>query len=198
LSSVDVAVAYLEHAAPTVADAYTALTIDNSAVTVVPLLFAPGYHVTADLPAQLDGATAHVAAPLGAHPLVAAAVRDALIDAGASTDATVVLVSAGSREPAAIAEVDATAALVGELGGWRVLTTTPAEVGAAIETARSAGAQSVAVGLLLLAPGVFADRIRDDALATGADVVAEPIGEHPSIAVLVAMRYAATTSEAAA
>jgi hypothetical protein len=56
----------------------------------------------------------------------------------------------------------------------------------------------VAVALLLLAPGVFADRIRDEALAAGADVVAEPIGEHPSIAVLVALRYAATTTEAAA
>ena len=198
LPSVDVAVAYLDHAAPTVNEAYAALTIDNTAVTVVPLLFAPGHHAQSDLPAQLDGKAAQVTAPLGAHPLVAAAVRDGLIDAGASADATVVLVAAGSDEPAAVAEIDAIAALVGELGGWRVIPTSASDVGAAVETARSAGAKSVAVGLLLLAPGVFADRIRDHALAVGADVVAEPIGAHPSIAVLVALRDAATTMEAAA
>jgi sirohydrochlorin ferrochelatase len=198
LPGVPVAVAYLEKAVPTVADAYADLAIDNAAITVVPLLFTPGYHVTADLPTQLAGRAARVTAPLGAHPLVAAAVRDALIDAGASSDATVVLVAAGSREPAAVAEVDAMAALIGELGGWRVITATSADVAASVALARSAGAQSVAVAPLLLAPGTFADRIRDDAVAAGTDVIAEPVGEHPSIAVLVAMRYAATTTEAAA
>jgi sirohydrochlorin ferrochelatase len=198
LPAVAVALAYLESAEPTVADAYAALATDHGAITVVPLLFAPGYHAVADLPAQLSGTAAQVTAPLGAHPLVAAAVRDRLIDADAAPDATVVLVAAGSREPAAIAEVDATAALIGELGGWRVIATSATDVGTAVELARSAGAHSVAVAPLLLAPGAFADRIRTDAVAAGADVVAEPIGEHPSIAVLVALRYAATTSEAAA
>ena len=198
LAGVHVAVGYLENAEPSVAHARAALAVDHDAITVVPLLFAPGYHATADLPAQLDGTAAQITAPLGAHPLVAAAVRDRLIDAGTAPDATVVLVATGSREPAAIAEVDATAELIGDLGGWRVIPTTAAEVGSAVELARSAGAHSVAVALLLLAPGVFADRIRDDAIAAGADVVAEPIGQHPSIAVLVALRYAATTSEAAA
>jgi sirohydrochlorin ferrochelatase len=197
LPSVAVAVAYLQNAQPTVADAYAALAIDHNAVTVVPLLFTPGFHAEADLPAQLDGRSAQVTAPLGAHPLVAAAVRDGLIEAGAASDAIVVLVSAGSTEPAAMAEIEATALLVGELGGWQVVATTPADVGAAVERAR-ADERSVAVAQLLLAPGVFADRIRDEALAAGADVVAEPIGEHPSIAVLVALRYAATTTEAAA
>jgi sirohydrochlorin ferrochelatase len=198
LPAVAVALGYLETTEPTVAAAYAALAADHSAVTVVPLLFAPGFHAVTDLPAQLGSNAAQIAAPLGAHPLVAAAVRDALIDVGAPNDATVVLVAAGSREPAAIAEIDAAAALVGELGGWRVIATTASEVGSAVERARSAGANSVAVAPLLLAPGVFSDRIRDDALAAGADVVAEPIGAHPSIAVLVALRYAATTTEAAA
>jgi sirohydrochlorin ferrochelatase len=198
LPSVAVAVAYLENAEPTVADAYATLAVDHTAVTVVPLLFAPGHHAQADLPTQLAGRSAQITAPLGAHPLVAAAVRDALIDVCAAVDATVVLVAAGSNEPLATAEVNATAALVGELGGWDVVATTATDVGSAVERARSAGAHSVAVAPLLLAPGVFADRIRDDALTAGADVVAEPIGEHPSIAVLVALRYAATTTEAAA
>jgi sirohydrochlorin ferrochelatase len=198
LPSVAVAVAYLEHAEPSVASAYSALAVDHDAITVVPLLLGAGYHATIDLPEQLAGSPTQITAPLGAHPLVAGALRDVLIDAGATQDATVVLVSAGSREPAAAADVDATAALVKETGGWRVLVAAPDDIATTVQRARSDGGEQVAVGLLLLAPGVFTDRISDAAWAAGADVVAEPIATHPSIAVLVALRYAASITEAAA
>jgi sirohydrochlorin ferrochelatase len=197
LPGVDVAVGYLDHAVPTVQDALSLLVRDNDSVTVVPLLFAPGRHVDVDLPAAVTRPGVTLTPPLGPDPLVAAALRDRLVDAETPADAVVVMVSAGSKEPAAARSTEATALLLTEASGWAVVATdTTADLAAVIARARD-GAATVAVSPLLLSPGSFTDRVTAAALAAGADTVAAPIGDHPAIAVLIAKRYTATTEVAA-
>jgi sirohydrochlorin ferrochelatase len=197
LPGVDVRVGYLDHAAPSVSDALAALLHDNALVTVVPLLFAPGQHYDVDLPALVTNPAVTLTPPLGDDPLVAAALRDRLVEAEVPAEATVVLVSAGSKDPASARNAEATGRLLADGTRWSVVTTdASADVGAAVAAART-GSGVVAVSLLLLAPGAFADRVAEAAESGGADVVAAPIADHPAVAVLVAKRYAATTEVAA-
>ena len=58
----------------------------------------------------------------------------------------------------------------------------PAEVVAAL---RAAGYRRVAIASFLLAPGVFHDRLR----SAGADLVSEPIGDHPLVIRTIVDRY---------
>ena len=55
----------------------------------------------------------------------------------------------------------------------------------AVSTARARGARRVGVATYLLAEGRFHRALH----STGADVVAAPIGDHPALAELVALRY---------
>jgi len=55
-----------------------------------------------------------------------------------------------------------------------------------------AGARRVVVASYLLAPGLFADRIRDASLAAGAAAVAPALGAAPEVADVVLDRYQAT------
>lgn len=198
LPGVCVAVGYLDHAEPSLPDALTALLNDNESVTVVPLLFAPGRHNDVDIPGLVRRPGVTLTPPLGADPLVAAGLRDRLIEAGAPAAAAVIVVSAGSKDPTAVSVVESTARLLTESSGWTaVAADTPADLSDVIASARAAGAATVAVSPLLLSPGSFARRITATAYDAGADVVAAPIGDHPAIAVLVAKRYAATTEAAA-
>jgi sirohydrochlorin ferrochelatase len=65
---------------------------------------------------------------------------------------------------------------------------------------REAGARRVVVASYLLAPGLFADRIRDASLAAGAAAVAPVLGASPEMADVVLDRYqqAGTRERAAA
>src|SRR4051812_45712508 len=99
LAGVPVALGYLDHAEPSVAEALASLAREYGNVTVVPLLFAPGQHVDVDLPGRVTRTNARLTPPLGAHPLVAAALRDRLLDACVPDDAQVLLAAAGSRDP---------------------------------------------------------------------------------------------------
>jgi sirohydrochlorin ferrochelatase len=197
LPGVDVLVGYLDHATPTVADALAILTRDNESVTVVPLLFAPGKHVDVDLPALVAQPGVTLTPPLGPDPLVAAALRDRLIEADTPSDAAVVVVSAGSKEPTAGHSAEATARLLADGTGWHVVATdATADLAAVVADVRGEYA-TVAVAPLLLAPGAFTERITAAAYDAGADIVAAPIAAHPAIAVVVAKRYTASTEVAA-
>ena len=197
LPGVEVLVGYLDHAAPTVADALATLKREADSVTVVPLLFAPGKHVDVDLPALVAQPGVTLTPPLGPDPLVAAALRDRLIEADTPSDAAVVIVSAGSKEPASASSTEATARLLADGTGWHVVATDATADFAAVVAATKREHGTVAVAPLLLAPGAFADRITTAAYDAGADVVAAPIAAHPTIAVLVAKRYTASTEVAA-
>src|SRR3954468_4299580 len=197
LSGVDVAVGYLDHSEPDVPTALVPLLRDNDSVTVVPLLFAPGKHYDIDLPALVGGHNVSLTPPLGADPLVAAALRDRLIEAETPAGALVVVVSAGSKDAAALHSTEATARLLAEGTGWDVVGTDATADLATLIASSTAHPATVAVSPLLLAPGAFAERIATAAFDAGADIVAAPIADHPAIAVLVAKRYTATTEVAA-
>ncbi|MER5967938.1 sirohydrochlorin chelatase [Streptomyces sp. NPDC002057] len=195
----DVRLAHIELNTPLLDATLTELAAEGRAAVLVPLLLAPGHHVTHDLPAALaaePALRAGVAEPLGAHPLLVEALADRLAQAGwdaatgASRAAGVVLASAGSRDPRSGAELRRIAALLGErLGGVPVV---PAYASAAAPTVPEAvralaarGRHRVAVASCFTAPGLFATRAADHAPWIASD----PLGAHPALARLVLHRY---------
>ncbi|MFF1505876.1 sirohydrochlorin chelatase [Streptomyces sp. NPDC058326] len=195
----DVRLAHIELNAPLLDTVLAELAAENRDAVLVPLLFAPGYHVTHDLPAAVAAVPAlraRVAEPLGAHPLLVEALADRLAQAGwapedgAAPGTGVVLASAGSRDPRSGAEIRRIAALLGErLGGAPVV---PAYASAAAPTVAEAvralaarGRHRVAVASCFTAPGLFATRATADAPW----IAAAPLGARPALARLVLHRY---------
>ncbi|MEU2229820.1 sirohydrochlorin chelatase [Streptomyces vietnamensis] len=190
----DVRLAHIELNAPLLDDALAELAGKDA--VLVPLLLAPGHHVIHDLPAATAAspATARIAEPLGAHPLLVEALVDRLVEAGWTPDGDhaghgVVLASAGSRDPRSRAETRRIAALLGErLGGVPVV---PAYASAAAPTvpdairALEAKGRRVAVASCFTAPGLFATR----AAAHAPWIASDPLGAHPALARLLLHRY---------
>jgi sirohydrochlorin ferrochelatase len=172
---------YVELCAPLLAD----VVGSGGPAVVVPLLLSTGYHVRHDLPAALRSAPADLAGPLGPDPLLAAAQAERLLAAGARPGQPVVLVAAGSNDPAATADLHGAAELLSDRWGAPVRLATLAGLGPRpAEVVRPGDA----VSPYLLAPGFFATRAEAEALAVGADVVAAPIGTHRLVVDLVVER----------
>ncbi len=206
----DVRAAYLGHAAPALAQALGA--VDGAAV-VLPLLLTAAYHSKTDIPKVLHEVrrarprrSISYGRPLGPHPLLRRALERRLAEAddgsvrtaaaapSAGTTA-IVLAAAGSSDPAANAVITEQAERWQAERGWRAVlpayasaaSPTPAE---AVAAARRSGARRVLVASYLLCPGVFADQVRSDCLAAGADAVSPVLGGAPEIADIVLGRYA--------
>ncbi|MFF0474511.1 sirohydrochlorin chelatase [Streptomyces sp. NPDC004284] len=190
----DVRLAHIELNEPLLDGTLSELVEEGRDAVLVPLLLAPGHHVTHDLPAaaRRAGADARVAEPLGAHPLLVEALADRLVEAGWTPDEGegVVLASAGSRDPRSGAEVRRIAALLGErLGGVPVV---PAYASAAAPTVPEAvraltarGRRRIAVASCFTAPGLFASR----AAVHAPWIASDPLGAHPALARLLLHRY---------
>jgi sirohydrochlorin ferrochelatase len=201
----DVRVAFLGHAAPSVPAVLGGL---RGPAVVVPLLLTAAYHSKIDLPAQLATARTPVryAPVLGPHPLLLDAASRRVASAGAHDRGStgIVLAAAGSSDPSANAAIRGTAAAWAATGSWRSVVPAFASgagpsAGEAVRSLlRSPGIRRVVVASYLLAPGFFADRIRADALAAGADAVAEPLGALPEVADVVLDRYAVSAAAPAA
>jgi hypothetical protein len=101
----------------------------------------------------------------------------------------VVLAAAGSTDPAAVAAVEAQAGLLADQLGTPVRvgygSAQQPSVAGAVAAARAAGAARVTVAAYLLAPGAFQRGLAE----VGADLVTEPLGDHPAVARLVLLRY---------
>jgi sirohydrochlorin ferrochelatase len=117
-------------------------------------------------------------------------------DAVARARTGVVLAAAGSSDPAANATIAELAARWARELGWRAVL--PAYASAAgprpadcVRALRDGGAERVVVASYLLAPGYFADKIRDAALGAGADAVSAALGAAPEVADVVLDRYLA-------
>ncbi|GAB2863669.1 hypothetical protein GCM10022221_74570 [Actinocorallia aurea] len=183
-----VAEAYAENTAPSVAEAVAALPPGRRLVAV-PLLLGRGYHVHVDIPAQLaaTGTEAVVSRQLGPHAELTRALADRLAE-GAAADA-VVLGAAGSTDPRGVADVRSAARLLSRRLGREIpygfVGGPGPRLDEVVAQARAGGARSVAVASYLLAPGFFQGRL----VATGADLVAPPLGAHPAIADLILRRY---------
>jgi sirohydrochlorin ferrochelatase len=207
----DVRAAFLDHCAPSLPQALGSL--DGRTAVVVPLLLTAAYHSKTDIPAQLAVAaaaepelSADCARPLGPHPLLTAALMRRLSEAGVAVGdpgaravTSVVLAAAGSSDPKANATIAAIAARWQREAGWRAVLPAyasaagprPAEAVAALRSARHNGAGDgpVVVATYLLAPGYFADKVRDGALGAGAAAVSGVLGAAPEVADTVIERY---------
>jgi sirohydrochlorin ferrochelatase len=212
----DARAAFLGHAPPPVSQVLAAL--DGPSVVVLPLLLTAAYHSSTDIPGVLREAQdafpwlrIAYGEPLGPHPALLRALDRRLAEAdedlrpvageapgglaGRRASTAVVLAAAGSSRPAADAAVARMAADWQAARGWRAVV--PAYASAASPTPGQAvaallrdGAPRVVVATYLLAPGLFADRIRDASRAAGAAAVSGPLGAAPEVADVLLQRYA--------
>ena len=203
-SGLRVVTSYLDHAAPTPAQAFGALTGEGVAAAVVlPLLLTAAYHSKTDIPGALaEARRAHprlrlrYGATLGPHPLMTAALERRLAEAGVTPDAdtALVLAAAGSSDPLANQSVARLARLWGTHHKLPVTaafaSASPPATGEAVRAFRKEGRRHIAVASLFLAPGFLPERAAELALEAGAVAVSEPLGAHPEIARTVLARYA--------
>jgi sirohydrochlorin ferrochelatase len=217
LDGLDVRAAFLDHCAPSLPQVLGSMSWEadgaprtRGLAVVVPLLLTAAYHSKADIPAQLAAVAAARpglgvvrAGTLGPHPLLLAAMERrlheacvAVDDARARAATGVVLAAAGSSDPAANATIAELAARWARERGWRAVVPAYASAagprpGAAVRALRAGGAGRVVVATYLLAPGYFADKVSEAALAAGADAVSGTLGAAPEVADVVLDRYRA-------
>ncbi|REE64119.1 sirohydrochlorin ferrochelatase [Streptomyces sp. 3212.3] len=168
-------------------------------VVALPLLLTRAFHAKADIPAMLSQAPPRLrirqADVLGPSPLLLRALERRLREAGlrpADRSRTgVVLASAGSTDPEAIAVI-AEIAREWRRTGWCAVR--PAFASAslprtedAVRELRAAGCARVAVAPYVLAPGFLPDRIARG--AAEADVLAAVLGPAQEVARVLLERY---------
>ena len=173
---------YVELSEPLFADVMASLP---EPAVVVPLLLSTGYHVKVDLPRAAKAAAAPVTLgpALGPHPQLAVAQAERLRDAGAIPGQRVVMVAAGSQDPAAMTDLGAAAGVLAEEWGGEVVLAT---LGGAGRRPAAVVRPGDAVSPYLLAPGRFAERAREESL--GAALIGDVIGVHPSVVDLIVTR----------
>ena len=182
--------AYVELCEPLLPD----VLADGRPWVVVPLLLSTGYHVNVDLPRAAEGLPVTMGCALGPDPLLASAQVSRLVAAGATPGQSVVLIAAGSNDPAARVDIAAAGAMLETAWGGPVRVATVSGSGApALDQVVRPGD---AVAPYLLAPGLFSDLVRARSEAAGADVVADVIGPHPDVVELVVRRAAALLGDA--
>jgi sirohydrochlorin ferrochelatase len=207
--------AYLGHAAPSLPQVMSTIG-PGAEVTVLPLLLTAAYHSKADIPRELAKTglrTERVSygAPLGPHPLLLRALRRRLAEVGGTDPAGdrsrtgVVLAAAGSSDPEANATIARLAAHWQARDGWFAVRPAYASAAepapaAAVAGLLASGASRVVVATYLLAPGFFADRIKNASLAAGAAAVSPVLGASAEVADALLDRYeeAGTRQRAAA
>jgi sirohydrochlorin ferrochelatase len=163
---------------------------------VVPVLLARGYHVRVDC-AAVAAPGVVVADAVGPDRALVTLAQHRLTEAGAGPDWPVVLVAAGSRDPAALADLDQAAAALATRRGTRVRVAMASRAGsveAAVAELRAEQDRPIAAASWLIAPGVFASV----AERCGADVVSRPLGACPTFAGVVVARYRAALQAMAA
>jgi sirohydrochlorin ferrochelatase len=177
-------------------------------VVALPLLLTRAFHAKADIPSVLGDAPPLLrirqAEVLGPSPLLVSALERRLYEAGVSpadkSSTGVVLASAGSTDPEAIAVI---AAIAREWRhtGWCAVR--PAFASAslprtedAVRELRELGCERVAVAPYVLAPGFLPDRIARG--AAQADVLADVLGPAPEVARVLVHRYDEASAKAPA
>ncbi|WP_181766027.1 sirohydrochlorin chelatase [Streptomyces albidus (ex Kaewkla and Franco 2022)] len=201
-----VEVAYLEFNAPSVPRLLERLHGEGVRdVVAQPLLLSRAFHAKSDIPSVLHEVTSrlprlrvHQAEVLGPDPLLVGALerrlREAGVREGEQRSTGVVLASAGSSDPEAIAVIAETAREWRRTAGWCAVR--PAFASAslprtadAVRGLRADGIERVAVAPYVIAPGHLPDRIMTGAREAGADVLAPVLGASGELAELLALRY---------
>ena len=167
----DLRTAFLGHAPPSLPQVLGAIEADRE-VTVLPLLLTAAFHSKTDIPRMLArmpqsrGPRVSYGATLGPHPLLLGALDRRLAEA----------------DPGAHANPGGTAVVLASAAG-------PAPATAVTDLLRD-GAPRVVVATYLLAPGLFADRIRQAALAAGAAAVSPALGACAEVVDVLLDRFA--------
>jgi sirohydrochlorin ferrochelatase len=208
LSAPDLRTAYLGHAPPSLPQVMSTIEAGRR-VRVLPLLLTAAYHAKADIPRLLTRVASDFPRlqvsygdTLGPHPRLLRALERRLAEEDPDGDRArtgVVLAAAGSSDTEANATIGRLAAQWQARGGW--LTVRPAYASAADPSPAAAvagllraGVPRVVVATYLLAPGLFADRIRTSALAAGATAVSPALGACAEVADVLLDRFAETGS----
>ena len=190
---VEVRTAFVQNAAPSLAEALAAA--GQHQVVVVPLLLSAGYHLSTDIAEAARRAGVPVAGPLGPDPALVPALADRLRAAGVPAGTPVVLAAAGSTDPRAAGDARHQATLLASHLQAPVLAAFASAarptVGEAVADLAARTGGPVAVASYLLAPGVFAGRLR----ASGAAWVSAPLGDHPAVAGLLLERFRGVTEQ---
>jgi sirohydrochlorin ferrochelatase len=192
LPGVPVRVAYVETSRPSLTEVLS--EVEGQAV-VVPLLCARD-HASAAGPAAARAVL--VADTMGPERLLAQVTAERLVAAGARRGQPVMLVVAGSKDPAAQGEAARAAQLLEDVWGGTVraahLTGYGQRMSEVLGDLRDRGLPPPAVAPYLVAPGPLYDRTRAAARSLGFEVLADVIGDHPYVAEAVARRYRAATA----
>ncbi len=190
---------FVDDASPSVRDALRALA--GQRPVVVPFLLTAASHSKGDIPAvvaELRQAGHEVAygRPLGPHPQLLEAVGELLAEAGVGPAAPVVLAAAGAADPAANAEIVATARLLSEARGLAPVeaafasATRPGVAEAVARLVRlGASAGEIAVVPYFLSPGHFSRLVTAQARSARVGTVTGVLGPRPRIADLLLARY---------
>ncbi len=203
---VRVEVGHLDFNTPSVPRALTRLHTEGvRRVVALPLLLTRAFHAKTDIPAvlgesvaRLPRLTVHQAAVLGPDRLLTAALERRLYEAGLrpgdERSTGVVLASAGSSDPEAIAVIADIAREWRRTAGWCAVR--PAFASAslprtadAVRRLRAEGVRRVAVAPYVIAPGRLPDRIAAGAHEADADLLAPVLGDAPELVELLALRY---------
>ena len=193
---VPVVLCWLERAQPRLAETLAEIA---GPVVIVPVLLSTGYHVEIDIPSVLGTRRATVISPpLGPDERISQVVHQRLEEASSTgrkepsgsterEDQTVILIGAGSSNPAARVEL---AQAARHLEHW---IQGPVAIGQLTDADPFASAAAATrVANYLLAPGYFDDRLRELA---SSKVVAGPVGAHPLVGEVICDRYAAGVNE---
>ncbi len=176
---------------------------------VVPLLTAPHPQVDAELAkvASVAPVEALIASHLGPHPMLAEALHVRLAEAGLARSARVGRLSIVSEADGFIVAASGGAEAVQAAGVAAVLLASrlalpvaqaclddPASVAEAADRLRAARVRRVALAPCIIGPEFPAQALEAVAAEVGA-VCAAPLGGHPTIGRLVAMRYGAALED---
>ncbi len=193
-------------------------------VVVLPLLLSSAYHAKTDIPAvlaeqaaRLPGMAVRQAEVLGpsrartpgswrpdpwsgpgAAALLLAALERRLAEAGPMpadrSDTGVVLASAGTSDPAAVAVIEELAEAWRRAAGWCAVrpafaSASPPRTADAVRALRADGARRVVVAPYVIAPGRLPDRIAAGAREAAADLITPVLGSAPELVRLLRHRY---------
>jgi len=208
LGALDLRTAYLGHAPPSLPQVMSTIEAGRR-VRVLPLLLTAAYHAKADIPRLLTRVASDFPRlqvcygdTLGPHPRLLRALERRLAEEDPDGDRArtgVVLAAAGSSDPEANASIGRLAAQWQDRAGWLAVRPAYASAAdpspaAAVTGLLQAGVPRVVVATYLLAPGLFADRIRTSSLAAGATAVSPALGACAEVADVLLDRFAETES----
>ncbi|MEU5881887.1 hypothetical protein [Spirillospora sp. NPDC047279] len=185
---------------------------DEPAAVVVPLTTGPDPDVEAAVRKIVADAPVRAVATeaLGPHPLIAEALHERLAEAGlaradrvrmmtmVTAASGVVVVTPGDHE--AVRQAEVTSVLLAARLAAPVFTAAigdEAGIASAAGQLRASGASRLAVAPHLIGPEISPERLHAAALAAGAEHSA-PIGAHPALAQVAALRYVEALANALA